>query len=108
MQNVSNWGKIVTYYEEVAAMVVHLSAISPTAVVIICVVALIIFGPKKLPEFGRAMGTTLREFKKGTQGLIDETDVAESKKNVIEQTTLQIDQQKNTTETIETKEKEKQ
>jgi len=88
-------------------MVVHLSAISPTAVVIICVVALIIFGPKKLPEFGRAMGTTLREFKKGTQGLIDETDV-EPKKNVIEQTTLQIDQQKNTTETVETKEQEKQ
>ncbi|RHW32376.1 twin-arginine translocase TatA/TatE family subunit [Lysinibacillus yapensis] len=60
-------------------MVVHLNAISPFAVVIICVVALLIFGPKKLPELGRAMGTTLREFKKGTSGLLDEED---EKKNV--------------------------
>ncbi|MCP1146794.1 twin-arginine translocase TatA/TatE family subunit [Lysinibacillus endophyticus] len=74
-------------------MVVHLSAISPTTVIIICVVALIIFGPKKLPEFGRAMGITLREFKKGTQGLIDDGDIIDSK-NMIEQTNLQIDQQK--------------
>lgn len=61
-------------------MVVHLSAISPSALIIIGVVALIIFGPKKLPEFGRAMGTTLREFKKGTQGLIDDSDITDSKK----------------------------
>ncbi|MED3662572.1 twin-arginine translocase TatA/TatE family subunit [Ureibacillus sp. FSL K6-8385] len=87
-------------------MVVHLSAISPSALIIIGVVALIIFGPKKLPEFGRAMGTTLREFKKGTQGLIDDSDITDSKKNVIEQTTLQIDQQKNSTETVEAKEQE--
>lgn len=71
-------------------MVVHLSAISPFAVVIICVVALLIFGPKKLPELGRAMGTTLREFKKGTSGLLDDED--EKKKNnvnVIEQKDLE-------------------
>jgi len=52
------------------------------------------------------MGTTLREFKKGTQGLIDDSDITDSKKNVIEQTTLQIDQQKNSTETVEAKEQE--
>ncbi|HWK23954.1 MAG TPA: twin-arginine translocase TatA/TatE family subunit [Ureibacillus sp.] len=71
-------------------MVVHLNAISPFAVVIICVVALLIFGPKKLPELGRAMGTTLREFKKGTSGLLD--DEEEKKKNnanVIEQKELE-------------------
>jgi sec-independent protein translocase protein TatA len=62
-------------------MVVHLNAISPFAVVIICVVALLIFGPKKLPELGRAMGTTLREFKKGTKGLMEEDD-DDKKKNV--------------------------
>ncbi|WP_235863395.1 twin-arginine translocase TatA/TatE family subunit [Ureibacillus sinduriensis] len=67
----------------------HLNAISPFAVVIICVVALLVFGPKKLPELGRAMGTTLREFKKGTSGLLD--DEVEKKKNasVIEQKDLE-------------------
>ncbi len=70
-------------------MVVHLSAISPFAVVIICVVALLIFGPKKLPELGRAMGTTLREFKKGTSGLLEDDDDKKKNTNVIEQKDLE-------------------
>lgn len=70
-------------------MVVHLSAISPFAVVIICVVALLIFGPKKLPELGRAMGTTLREFKKGTSGLLEDDEEKKKNTNVIEQKDLE-------------------
>ena len=70
-------------------MVVHLSAISPFAVVIICVVALLLFGPKKLPELGRAMGTTLREFKKGTSGLLEDDDEKKKNTNVIEQKDLE-------------------
>ena len=37
--------------------------------ILILVLALIIFGPKKLPEIGRAFGQTLREFKKSTRDL---------------------------------------
>lgn len=33
---------------------------SPTGLIIISVIALILFGPKKLPQFGRAIGSTLR------------------------------------------------
>ena len=33
---------------------------------VILVIALIIFGPKKLPEIGSALGKSLREFKKAT------------------------------------------
>lgn len=39
--------------------------------ILILVVALIIFGPAKLPEIGRAAGHTIREFKKATKGIID-------------------------------------
>ena len=40
--------------------------------ILILVLALIVFGPKKLPELGRAVGSTLREFKHSTKGLIDD------------------------------------
>ncbi len=36
-----------------------------TEVVIVGVVALLIFGPKKIPELGGAFGKTLRSFKEG-------------------------------------------
>lgn len=45
--------------------------------ILILVLALIIFGPKKLPEIGRAFGETLKEFKKSTKGLHD--DIEEKK-----------------------------
>ena len=42
---------------------------------LILVIALIIFGPSKLPEIGRAFGSTLREFKKSTRDLVaDDTN----------------------------------
>jgi sec-independent protein translocase protein TatA len=45
---------------------------------------LIIFGPKKLPEIGRAFGQTLKEFKKSTRELTDDVmkDIDEEKKNL--------------------------
>ncbi|WP_404407636.1 twin-arginine translocase TatA/TatE family subunit [Jeotgalibacillus malaysiensis] len=49
---------------------------------VIAVVALLIFGPKKLPELGKAAGSTLREFKDATKGLADDDDdVKETKKD---------------------------
>ncbi|WP_109206584.1 twin-arginine translocase TatA/TatE family subunit [Moorella sp. Hama-1] len=38
---------------------------SPYAWVLIIGAALVIFGPKKLPEIGRGLGRTVKEFKKG-------------------------------------------
>lgn len=48
--------------------------VGPGSAVLIGAVALIIFGPKKLPELGKAVGSTLREFKQSTQGLVDDDD----------------------------------
>ncbi|MDG5787532.1 twin-arginine translocase TatA/TatE family subunit [Evansella sp. AB-P1] len=52
------------------------------SLILILVLALIIFGPKKLPEIGRAMGQTLKEFKNSTRDLTkdDDDDDKSSKK----------------------------
>lgn len=55
----------------------------PVSLIIIAIVALIIFGPKKLPEFGKAVGSSLREFKNATKGLVDDDD--DSTKKAAEQ-----------------------
>ncbi|QFG00659.1 twin-arginine translocase TatA/TatE family subunit [Psychrobacillus glaciei] len=40
--------------------------------IIILVIALIVFGPAKLPQLGKAVGETLREFKKSTKNIVDD------------------------------------
>ncbi|MEK4009709.1 twin-arginine translocase TatA/TatE family subunit [Peribacillus sp. FSL M8-0224] len=40
--------------------------------ILILVIALIIFGPKKLPEIGKAFGRTLTEFKSATKELVSD------------------------------------
>ncbi|SFE60543.1 twin-arginine translocase TatA/TatE family subunit [Alteribacillus iranensis] len=45
--------------------------------ILILVIALIIFGPSKLPEIGRAFGTTLKEFKNSTRELTNDDPVKE-------------------------------
>lgn len=46
------------------------------SLVLIAIIALLVFGPKKLPEIGKAFGSSLREFKNATQGLVsDDEDV---------------------------------
>ncbi|EAD6110389.1 twin-arginine translocase TatA/TatE family subunit [Listeria monocytogenes] len=47
--------------------------IGPGSIALIVGAALVIFGPKKLPELGRAAGDTLREFKNATKGLMDDS-----------------------------------
>lgn len=41
---------------------------TPTALIIILVIALILFGPGKLPELGKALGNGITEFKSATSG----------------------------------------
>jgi sec-independent protein translocase protein TatA len=38
---------------------------------VILIIALIVFGPRRLPEIGKALGQTLNEFKKGAASLRD-------------------------------------
>jgi sec-independent protein translocase protein TatA len=39
-----------------------------TDLIVVAVVALLIFGPKRLPMLGRSLGQGLREFKEGIMG----------------------------------------
>jgi sec-independent protein translocase protein TatA len=39
-----------------------------SGVIILLVVALLIFGPKRLPEIGRSLGRGMREFKESISG----------------------------------------
>lgn len=41
---------------------------------VILVIALLVFGPKKLPEIGRGLGKGIREFKKAGQELTNAMD----------------------------------
>ncbi|WP_163530111.1 twin-arginine translocase TatA/TatE family subunit [Halobacillus ihumii] len=51
--------------------------------IIILVVTLIIFGPKKLPEIGSAFGQTLSEFKKSANSLMNDEEHDQKKKDGI-------------------------
>ena len=42
--------------------------IGPMELVIVLAIALIVLGPKKLPEVGRSLGKGLREFKESVSG----------------------------------------
>jgi len=42
--------------------------IGPLELAIVAIIALIIFGPKRLPELGRSIGDGLREFKSSVSG----------------------------------------
>lgn len=57
-----------------------LSNIGVPGLILIIILALIVFGPKKLPELGRAVGQTLSEFKKSakelTSDVVEEIDGA--------------------------------
>ena len=47
----------------------------PMSWIFIAIIALLVFGPKKLPEIGKAFGSSLREFKNATKGLVEDDDV---------------------------------
>jgi sec-independent protein translocase protein TatA len=49
-----------------------LPEIGITGLIVILIVALLVFGPKRLPEIGRSLGKGMREFKDSITGSPDE------------------------------------
>lgn len=73
-----------SFFLKIEGDVQMLSNIGVPGLILILVLALIIFGPKKLPEIGRAFGQTLREFKKSTRELTSDVmeEFEEEKKKI--------------------------
>jgi len=46
----------------------------PLEILVILLVVLLLFGGKKLPEFGRALGQGIKEFKKAIQSIGDDEE----------------------------------
>jgi sec-independent protein translocase protein TatA len=55
---------------------------TPTHLLIILVIALLIFGPRKLPELGKGLGEGLRGFKDGIKGGGSSNDAPKQQENV--------------------------
>jgi len=55
--------------------------LSGESIILIIIAALVIFGPKKLPEFGKMAGSTLREFKNAVKGITVDGDYAKKKQD---------------------------
>jgi sec-independent protein translocase protein TatA len=50
------------------------SQIGPMEIILVLVIALVILGPKKLPEAGRSIGKGMREFKDSLSGINKDDD----------------------------------
>lgn len=48
--------------------------IGVSGLILILAIALILFGPAKLPQLGKALGDTLREFRSSTRNFIEEDE----------------------------------
>ena len=57
--------------------------ISPIQVIIVLVIALLVFGPKRLPEMGRSIGRGIREFK---GAVLDHDDAPPARRDEPERT----------------------
>jgi len=64
-------------------------SIGPAELILIFVIALLVFGPKKLPEIGRSVGKALREFKKTSDEIkgrieeeIDASEIKDIRKDI--------------------------
>ncbi len=51
-----------------------LGNVGPLEIIVVLIIALVVFGPKRLPELGRSLGKGIREFKGSVTGENDDDD----------------------------------
>jgi len=48
--------------------------LGPTELIIILVIVLVLFGPKRLPQLGKSLGKTVKSLQDALEGKVDEED----------------------------------
>jgi sec-independent protein translocase protein TatA len=61
-------------------------SVGPTELIIVLVIALLVLGPKRLPEVGRSVGRGMREFKDSISGVSGRDDEDDEPQKPIQQT----------------------
>jgi sec-independent protein translocase protein TatA len=59
-----------------------LGNIGPLEIIVVLIVALIVFGPKRLPELGNSLGKGIREFKDSVTGENKDDDADDDAKAI--------------------------
>ena len=54
--------------------------IGPMELIVVLVIALVVLGPKKLPEVGRSLGKGMREFKDSLSNMSGDEDREDSRR----------------------------
>lgn len=62
-----------------------------SGLILILVALLLVFGPSKLPEIGKAFGRSLREFKNATQGLTEDKSGAQPVEQTVQAVTATVE-----------------
>jgi len=61
-----------------------LGNIGPLEIIVVLIIALVVFGPKRLPELGRSLGRGIREFRGSVSGDNDDDDEPPAQPHEIE------------------------
>jgi len=65
--------------------------IGPLELAIVVIIALVIFGPKRLPELGRSLGDGMREFKSSITGEDKDDDDPPEIENGVEEPPVEVE-----------------
>ena len=65
--------------------------VGPLELAVVLIIALVIFGPKRLPELGKSAGKGIREFRSSLAGKDDEEEKIENTKRELEPASSESD-----------------
>lgn len=71
--------------------------VGPLELIIVLIIALLVVGPRRLPEMGQALGRTIREFRKASSDVTDATSLDSRSEDTPAPNTLRDESDPNTT-----------